>query len=84
MKKVLLLCIFLSNFTVTNKVMFAPWRDSYCSGTNPVKKNNTCIFCDQINENNDEENFILKRYKHWFIAPNFHPYAKGHMLILPF
>ncbi len=85
MKKILFLCIFLSNFTVANKVKFTPWRDSYISAvTKPEKLNNTCVFCDQINENNDEGNFIIKRYNHWFVAPNFHPYAKGHMLILPF
>jgi ATP adenylyltransferase len=68
------------------KFLFAPWRSKYAKSAESKKETTTskeCVFCQQLNENNDEEYFILKRFKYCFIALNKFPYNAGHLLILP-
>jgi len=69
------------------KKIYAPWRESYIKNTaqkpNEKRKNIDCIFCHQLNENDDEKFFILKRYKHCFTMMNLYPYNEGHLLVIP-
>ncbi|PTD94061.1 HIT family hydrolase [archaeon SCG-AAA382B04] len=62
--------------------LFAPWRVAY------VKKvregDNECIFCEKPEEDNDEENLILKRGDHNFIILNKYPYNPGHAMVVPY
>ncbi|OQA36039.1 MAG: AP-4-A phosphorylase [Candidatus Dependentiae bacterium ADurb.Bin331] len=65
--------------------LYAPWREKYVRGHS--EKNETtdikeCIFCTQYNEKNDDKNFILARYKHYFVMLNLYPYNGGHVLIV--
>lgn len=70
------------------KHLYAPWRSSYTEKTARTKQENipetACVFCTQLAENNDEKNFIVKRFKYNFILLNRYPYNAGHLLILPF
>ena len=43
----------------------------------------TCVFCLQIADNQDEKYFILRRFKHTVVMLNLYPYNGGHLLILP-
>jgi len=69
------------------KCIFAPWRSSYAGSQDQSKKTDTtsaqCVFCSQLQENKDKENFIIKRFKHSFVILNRYPYNAGHLLILP-
>ena len=69
------------------KDLYAPWRSSYAVSTEGTKKENAqgneCTFCAQLAENNDQKNFILKRYIHCFVVLNKYPYNAGHLMVLP-
>jgi ATP adenylyltransferase len=74
------------------KLLYAPWRHDYVTkgsaGACPVdttsKKSVDCVFCKQFAEDNDEQNFIVKRFMHCALILNRFPYNAGHMMILPF
>ncbi len=68
--------------------LYAPWRTDYTTDTarHPDAENVTedaCVFCIQLKKNNDEEYFILKRFKNCFVVMNKYPYNAGHLLVLP-
>ncbi len=69
-------------------LLYAPWRQNYIkSETNNNKntgQNNSCVFCDQISQNKDEQNYVLKRFKYNFAIMNRYPYNAGHLLIIPY
>lgn len=69
------------------KNLYAPWRSSYAASTEESKtehaKKDACVFCSQLQDNNDEKHFILKRYNHCFIVLNKYPYNAGHLMVLP-
>jgi len=69
------------------KKIYAPWREGYINKavkkTNEQRMKAKCVFCEQLEQNNDDENFILKRYEHTFIIFNRYPYNGGHLMALP-
>ncbi len=69
------------------KNIFAPWRSNYASDQGQSKQEGTtsdqCTFCSQLKTNNDDKNFILKRFKNSFVILNKYPYNAGHIMILP-
>ncbi|MFZ5954615.1 MAG: HIT domain-containing protein [Candidatus Dependentiae bacterium] len=42
-----------------------------------------CHFCSDVNATNDEENFVIKRYKNHLITLARQPYTLGHIMISP-
>lgn len=62
-------------------LLYAPWRENYFN--EKQSQNIGCIFCHKINLNQDKENLIVKRYKHFIVMLNNFPYASGHLLIIP-
>lgn len=69
------------------KKIYAPWREGYVTNTvhkpGEERKKHACVFCHQLEQNNDEAYFILKRYKHTFVMLNLYPYNGGHLMVLP-
>ncbi len=69
------------------KKLYAPWREEYSQSTEKEKTEEAteqdCTFCTRIKEDNDEENFILKRGKHTVTFLNRYPYNAGHLLVIP-
>ena len=67
--------------------LYAPWRSSYADSTDKTKDatatSQECVFCQFLQENDDEKNFILKRYEHCFVILNKYPYNPGHIMVLP-
>lgn len=59
--------------------IWAPWRIEYILSEKP----DYCVFCKYINEDNDEENMILRRMSKAFIIMNRYPYSNGHLMVLP-
>lgn len=71
------------------KMLYAPWREDYTVDTAHGPKGQeglpaeTCIFCEQLKENNDTHHFILRRFNYCYVVLNRYPYNGGHLLILP-
>jgi ATP adenylyltransferase len=64
--------------------LWSPWRSTYIESFNQEKKNNTCIFCEALNENIDSDK-SLKVYesKLLYIILNLFPYNSGHLMVVP-
>jgi len=69
------------------KKIYAPWRSNYVTENAIGKEENTpskkCVFCKAFLDNNDEDNFILKRTKNCIVILNLYPYNAGHVMVLP-
>ena len=71
-------------------VIFAPWRDNYSAKVSKTEQSSStrteanCPFCLEIKALDDEKYLILKRGTHCMAMLNPFPYAKGHMLIVPY
>ena len=68
--------------------IYAPWRDKYVTKTVKEKSNEerlqeACVFCEQLEKNDDDKFFILKRFKKTFVMFNRYPYNGGHLMVLP-
>ncbi|AHF97505.1 MAG: HIT family protein [Desulfurella sp.] len=62
------------------KTLWAPWRMAYILSE---KKPGSCVFCDALNQQKDEDNYILYRSKHCFVIMNIFPYNPGHIMVVP-
>ena len=65
---------------MTERPIWAPWRISYILG----EKEETCLFCRVIEENNDETNLVLYRGRLAFVIMNLYPYNPGHLMVAPY
>ncbi len=66
--------------------IYNPKRAAYtneCWHKKPNPSKSICVFCNELAQNADETNFILKRFKHVYVCLNLFPYRHGHMLVLP-
>lgn len=67
--------------------LYAPWRGKYITkkagnnGDTSVEK--PCVFCVKLSESQDEQNFILRRFKYNAIILNLYPYNAGHLMVIP-
>jgi ATP adenylyltransferase len=59
--------------------IWAPWRTVYIGKDH----GSTCIFCDKLGSDRDEENYVLFRGDKTFVLLNLYPYNNGHLLIAP-
>ncbi|MHC1631884.1 MAG: HIT family protein [Methanotrichaceae archaeon] len=60
--------------------LWAPWRLEYILG----EKEEGCVFCRMVRENDDQKNLILHRGKYHFIVMNAYPYNNGHLMVVPY
>lgn len=69
------------------KQLYCPWREDYSKDDSHSKQQHAteqeCVFCNQFNNSNDNENLIIKRFEHCIVMLNKYPYNAGHILILP-
>lgn len=64
--------------------LYAPWRGTYTKkAQNETHLDSGCPFCNHLTDNNDEKNYVLKRYKNSAVLLNAYPYNPGHLLIIP-
>jgi ATP adenylyltransferase len=76
--------------------LYAPWRGKYINKKSGEKKitpdeqsnhdinpEKSCVFCIKLSENQDAQNFILRRFKYNAIILNLYPYNAGHLMIIP-
>lgn len=68
------------------KFLYAPWRKKYIEQALHSKSETTtgdeCVFCQQINANEDEKFFIFHRSPSFVAMLNLFPYNAGHLLIV--
>jgi len=68
------------------KKIYAPWRHDYVTKTGKKEKSiskDSCVFCQQFAQQDDEKYFILKRFNHSAVMMNLYPYNAGHVMVLP-
>jgi ATP adenylyltransferase len=63
-------------------MLYAPWREDYVTKKNKPAFDG-CLFCSIIAHDQDEEQFVVKRYAHSILMLNRFPYASGHLLVIP-
>ncbi|MBI3894629.1 MAG: HIT domain-containing protein [Acidobacteria bacterium] len=61
--------------------LWSPWRYQYVAQQAPPKG---CVFCLKMQENRDEENFVLHRGLNNYVLLNLFPYTSGHLMIAPY
>lgn len=71
------------------KRLYAPWRHDYVTKVSKKKgiekaSKDECIFCSQLQKNDDDAHFVLKRFDHCFVTMNLYPYNVGHIMVLPY
>ncbi len=60
--------------------IWAPWRTVYIGSQ---IHDTQCIFCEKLNSNQDDVNYVLLRAEKVFVLLNLYPYNNGHLLIAP-
>lgn len=63
--------------------LYSPWRQKYVTDESKKITHKNCPFCENIAADQDDKNFILKRYKYACVLLNLYPYNAGHLLVLP-
>lgn len=66
------------------KKLWSPWRSQYIESFNTGKEKISCVFCDAVNANVDDDK-CLKVYdgSSCFVMMNLYPYNSGHILVIP-
>lgn len=76
--------------SIKSPLLYAPWRTAYDTSVNEISKyqndrsKEICPFCLQCAAEDDSTYFILYRGKYNFVMMNAYPYARGHLLIIPY
>jgi ATP adenylyltransferase len=61
--------------------IFTPWRYAYITQTDKLSE---CLFCAQLQMNDDAKALIVHRGRHCFVILNAFPYTAGHVMIAPY
>jgi ATP adenylyltransferase len=60
--------------------LWTPWRMRYVAGAH---REEGCIFCNRLAEQDDVRSLILHRGDRAFVIMNLYPYNTGHLMIVP-
>lgn len=61
--------------------LFTPWRYAYVTGADKIAG---CLFCGQLQKEDDQAAGIVCRGEHCFVILNAFPYTSGHVMIVPY
>ena len=65
--------------------LWSPWRSKYIESFKPgAVKDDRCLFCRVLEEDKDDENFLIYRAEKSFIMMNLFPYNSGHLMVIPY
>jgi ATP adenylyltransferase len=59
--------------------LWSPWRFEYIRAADQAL---SCVFCDVLQQDRDDENFVLFRGSDAFVILNLFPYTSGHLLVV--
>ncbi|MDZ7815171.1 MAG: HIT domain-containing protein [Planctomycetota bacterium] len=60
--------------------LWAPWRGKFVSN---ISDDDECFLCRVLKEDNDGDNYVLKRGEKVFAILNRYPYNTGHLMVVP-
>lgn len=67
--------------------MYAPWRDTYTKKSSRDQRKTVekkdCVFCKKLENQQEAESFVIKKFRYNSIVLNKFPYNAGHILIVP-
>jgi ATP adenylyltransferase len=66
--------------SVGHEWLWTPWRMRYVAGAH---REEGCIFCNRLAEQDDVQSLILHRGERAFVIMNLYPYNTGHLMIVP-
>jgi ATP adenylyltransferase len=61
--------------------LFTPWRYAYIT---QAEKTSACLFCQQLQRNDDAAALIVHRGQYCFVILNAYPYTSGHVMVAPY
>jgi ATP adenylyltransferase len=61
--------------------LWTPWRNEYVTSAG---ESEGCIFCDHLEQSDDQAARILYRGGKTFVILNAYPYNTGHLMVAPF
>jgi ATP adenylyltransferase len=64
--------------------LFSPWRKAYIDRDKVAEKEQGCVFCQALKQEDGPENLIVHRGQSAFVIINRYPYTSGHLMVLPF
>jgi len=71
--------------------LYVPFREQYDNVVRKTEKkpvstktkNSVCVFCKDVQSNDDVKNFLMTRFEHNVVLLALFPYQRGHILIIP-
>lgn len=64
--------------------LWSPWRSQYIESFKDDSRDNSCIFCDMLDKNpDDDSNLLVDNSDKTFTVLNLFPYNNGHLMIVP-
>ncbi|MBE0697013.1 MAG: HIT family hydrolase, partial [Anaerolineaceae bacterium] len=61
--------------------LWSPWRMNYIMNHD---KDEDCIFCKALKQEDSQENLVLFRGPESFLILNRYPYTSGHVMAVPY
>lgn len=61
--------------------LWTPWRYAFVT---TAHQKHGCVFCEKLQEKEDERAGIVYRGEHNFIILNAFPYTSGHVMVVPY
>lgn len=64
--------------------LWSPWRSQYIESFKDDSGDKSCIFCDMLDKNpDDDSNLLVDNSDKTFTVLNLFPYNNGHLMIVP-
>lgn len=63
--------------------LWSPWRSQYIQSFGTEMEYKGCVFCDALQAEADDDNYLVKRHERCFVLMNLFPYNSGHLLLIP-
>src|SRR5438270_5027 len=61
--------------------IFTPWRHAYITAGSAADSG--CFFCHAAGHPDDPDGLVVHRGRHHLVMLNLHPYASGHLMVVP-
>ncbi|NOY05695.1 MAG: HIT domain-containing protein [Chlorobi bacterium] len=62
--------------------LWSPWRSTYIQSFASSDGDDRCVFCEALEDTDDDQRFLVKRHDQCYAILNLYPYNSGHLLIV--